>query len=69
MANRALDGKVALVAGATRGVGRGGGCMLGASGAVVYRTDYAREAEGAAKLGFTEPAPGLEPNQAGVGAR
>jgi NAD(P)-dependent dehydrogenase (short-subunit alcohol dehydrogenase family) len=31
-----LDGKVALVAGATRGAGRGVACMLGAAGAVVY---------------------------------
>src|SRR5258707_15409927 len=36
MANRPLDGKVALVAGATRGAGRGIACMLGAAGAVVY---------------------------------
>jgi NAD(P)-dependent dehydrogenase (short-subunit alcohol dehydrogenase family) len=38
MANRPLDGKVALVAGATRGAGRGITCMLGAAGAVVYCT-------------------------------
>jgi NAD(P)-dependent dehydrogenase (short-subunit alcohol dehydrogenase family) len=38
MADRALDGKVALVAGATRGAGRGVACMLGAAGAVVYCT-------------------------------
>src|SRR5947199_3728848 len=38
MANRPLDGKVALVAGATRGAGRGIACMLGAAGAVVYCT-------------------------------
>lgn len=36
MANRPLDGKVALVAGATRGAGRGIAAMLGAAGAVVY---------------------------------
>ena len=36
MADRSLDGKVALVAGATRGAGRGIACMLGAAGAVVY---------------------------------
>jgi NAD(P)-dependent dehydrogenase (short-subunit alcohol dehydrogenase family) len=35
MARRALDGKVALVAGATRGAGRGIACMLGAAGATV----------------------------------
>jgi len=38
MATRPLDGKVALVAGATRGAGRGVACMLGAAGAVVYCT-------------------------------
>jgi NAD(P)-dependent dehydrogenase (short-subunit alcohol dehydrogenase family) len=38
MANRPLDGKVALVAGATRGAGRGIACMLGAAGAAVYCT-------------------------------
>lgn len=38
MAKRPLDGKVALVAGATRGAGRGIACMLGAAGAVVYCT-------------------------------
>ena len=38
MGNRPLDGKVALVAGATRGAGRGIACMLGAAGAVVYCT-------------------------------
>ena len=36
MADRPLDGKVALVAGATRGAGRGIACMLGAAGATVY---------------------------------
>jgi NAD(P)-dependent dehydrogenase (short-subunit alcohol dehydrogenase family) len=38
MANRPLDGKVALVAGATRGAGRGMAAMLGAAGATVYCT-------------------------------
>jgi NAD(P)-dependent dehydrogenase (short-subunit alcohol dehydrogenase family) len=38
MADRPLGGKVALVAGATRGAGRGIACMLGAAGAVVYCT-------------------------------
>jgi NAD(P)-dependent dehydrogenase (short-subunit alcohol dehydrogenase family) len=33
-----MDGKVALVAGATRGAGRGIACMLGAAGAIVYCT-------------------------------
>jgi NAD(P)-dependent dehydrogenase (short-subunit alcohol dehydrogenase family) len=35
---RPLEGKVALVAGATRGVGRGIACMLGEAGAIVYCT-------------------------------
>lgn len=38
MAGKPLDGKVALVAGATRGAGRGIAAMLGAAGAVVYCT-------------------------------
>jgi NAD(P)-dependent dehydrogenase (short-subunit alcohol dehydrogenase family) len=33
-----LEGKVALVAGATRGAGRGIACMLGEAGAIVYCT-------------------------------
>src|SRR5512143_1947460 len=33
-----LKGKVALVAGATRGAGRGIACMLGEAGAIVYCT-------------------------------
>lgn len=33
---RPLEGKVALVAGATRGAGRGIACMLGEAGATVY---------------------------------
>ncbi len=35
---KTLEGKVALVAGATRGAGRGIACMLGAAGATVYCT-------------------------------
>jgi NAD(P)-dependent dehydrogenase (short-subunit alcohol dehydrogenase family) len=38
MEERPLEGKVALVAGATRGAGRGIACMLGAAGATVYCT-------------------------------
>src|SRR3954447_21742406 len=33
-----LSGKIALVAGATRGAGRGIACMLGEAGATVYCT-------------------------------
>jgi len=36
--NKPLTGKVALVAGATRGAGRGIACMLGEAGATVYCT-------------------------------
>jgi NAD(P)-dependent dehydrogenase (short-subunit alcohol dehydrogenase family) len=36
--SKPLEGKVALVAGATRGAGRGIACMLGESGATVYCT-------------------------------
>ena len=35
---QALQGKVAVVAGATRGAGRGIACMLGEAGAIVYCT-------------------------------
>src|ERR1044072_5694080 len=35
---KSLDGKVAVVAGATRGAGRGIACMLGEAGATVYCT-------------------------------
>jgi NAD(P)-dependent dehydrogenase (short-subunit alcohol dehydrogenase family) len=35
---RPLEGKIAVVAGATRGVGRGIACMLGEAGATVYCT-------------------------------
>jgi NAD(P)-dependent dehydrogenase (short-subunit alcohol dehydrogenase family) len=35
---RPLEGKIALVAGATRGAGRGIACMLGEAGATVYCT-------------------------------
>src|ERR1051325_5819895 len=35
---KSLEGKVAVVAGATRGAGRGIACMLGEAGAVVYCT-------------------------------
>ena len=44
MGGRPLEGKVALVAGATRGAGRGIAVMLGAAGATVYCTG--RSAEG-----------------------
>ena len=36
--NRPLEGKIAVVAGATRGAGRGIACMLGEAGATVYCT-------------------------------
>jgi NAD(P)-dependent dehydrogenase (short-subunit alcohol dehydrogenase family) len=38
MDTKPLHGKIALVAGATRGAGRGIACMLGAAGATVYCT-------------------------------
>ena len=37
-----LEGKIALVAGATRGAGRGIACMLGEAGATVYCTGRSR---------------------------
>lgn len=36
--NRSLEGRVAVVAGATRGAGRGIACELGAAGATVCCT-------------------------------
>jgi NAD(P)-dependent dehydrogenase (short-subunit alcohol dehydrogenase family) len=36
MQKRPLDGRVALVAGATRGIGKGVAAELGAAGALVY---------------------------------
>ncbi len=38
MKNQPLKGKVAVVAGATRGAGRGIACALGEAGAIVYCT-------------------------------
>jgi NAD(P)-dependent dehydrogenase (short-subunit alcohol dehydrogenase family) len=48
-----LKGKIALVAGATRGAGRGIACMLGAAGATVYCTGRGTRARPAA-----QPQPG-----------
>jgi NAD(P)-dependent dehydrogenase (short-subunit alcohol dehydrogenase family) len=43
--SRKLDGKVALVAGATRGAGRGIAVELGAAGAIVYATGRTTRAQ------------------------
>lgn len=40
--SKALEGKIAVVAGATRGAGRGIACMLGEVGATVYCTGRSR---------------------------
>ena len=45
MVQRSLSGKVALVAGATRGAGRGIAVQLGAAGATVYVTGRTTESE------------------------
>src|SRR5918999_703183 len=45
MMNKGLEGKVALVAGATRGAGRGIAVQLGAAGATVYVTGRTTRAE------------------------
>src|SRR5512136_1687797 len=44
-----LKGKVALVAGATRGAGRGIACMLGEAGATVYCTGRSVRGKSATK--------------------
>ena len=49
-ANRVLQGKIALVAGATRGAGRGIAIALGEAGATVYCTgQLAQECQGASR--------------------
>ena len=48
---KALQGKVAVVAGATRGAGRGIACMLGEAGATVYCTGRSRGGKAAARQG------------------
>src|SRR4029077_18437072 len=45
MMSQGLEGKVALVAGATRGAGRGIAVQLGAAGATVYVTGRSTRAE------------------------
>jgi NAD(P)-dependent dehydrogenase (short-subunit alcohol dehydrogenase family) len=45
--SKTLDGKVAVVAGATRGAGRGIACMLGEAGATVYCTGRSRRGKSA----------------------
>ncbi|HEX8116275.1 MAG TPA: hypothetical protein VF521_03320, partial [Pyrinomonadaceae bacterium] len=42
---KSLESKVAVVAGATRGAGRGIACMLGEAGAVVYCTGRSTRGE------------------------
>ena len=50
---RPLEGKIAVVAGATRGAGRGIACMLGEAGATVYCTG--RSVRGAPASGQRRP--------------
>lgn len=45
---KSLQGKIAVVTGATRGAGRGIACMLGEAGATVYCTGRSSQADGAA---------------------
>ncbi len=52
---KALQGKVAVVAGATRGAGRGIACMLGEAGATVYCTGRSSRDKGAARRGGGAP--------------
>jgi len=46
-----LKGKIAVVAGATRGAGRGIACMLGEQGATVYCTGRSTRAKQVAPRG------------------
>lgn len=50
---QALKGKIALVAGATRGAGRGIACMLGEAGATVYCTGRSTRAKTATRQNGT----------------
>ena len=50
-----LEGKVALVAGATRGAGRGIACMLGAAGATVYCTGRSTRARQVQRAAAADP--------------
>jgi NAD(P)-dependent dehydrogenase (short-subunit alcohol dehydrogenase family) len=52
--DRPLQGKVALVAGATRGAGRGIALSLGAAGATVYCTGRSSRAAGPSPMGRPE---------------
>ena len=54
MAHKELEGQVALVAGATRGAGRGIARMLGAAGATVYCTGRSSRSTGSAMAGRPE---------------
>lgn len=49
MSGKPLSGKIALVAGATRGAGRGIACMLGEAGATVYCTGRSTRAKPAVR--------------------
>lgn len=53
MSGKPLQGKIAVVAGATRGAGRGIACMLGEAGATVYCTG--RSVRGALASGSARP--------------
>lgn len=51
---QSLKGKVAVVAGATRGAGRGIACMLGEAGATVYCTGRSMREDRAGRTAQTE---------------
>ena len=56
MNQRPLAGKIAVVAGATRGAGRGIACMLGEAGATVYCTGRSSRANRSPPPAGTKPA-------------
>ncbi len=67
---RALEGRVAVVTGASRGIGKGIACVLGEQGATVYVTARTMNAGGHALPGsITETVAELERRAKGIGGK